>query len=238
MHWLLAPANARITFFSKIGGRKLLPTPHPRLSQRLCPWIPGGFRGVHQGSPEQTLGIYPSLQGARLPPLPIKATPQGRGRCCQYGPRSPRKLGRALCPGSYPKLRSLLFTGSILKGTNWRIDSRSRAQAGSPQSRVTRGLLGFTCGCRKGPRTPGQERAGQSWHRRLGEPFLGEWRGWPAGGCPRAPKPQPKGADWPRPQERRRLKQWFNSCNQVRLPSYESSDQHGRPQVNGMGLLP
>ena len=32
MCWLLAPAYTEITFFSKTGGRKLLPTPHPRLS--------------------------------------------------------------------------------------------------------------------------------------------------------------------------------------------------------------
>lgn len=48
MDWPLAPAHAEITFFSKIGGRKLLSTPHPRLAQSLCTWIPGG---LPRGSP-------------------------------------------------------------------------------------------------------------------------------------------------------------------------------------------
>ena len=48
-----------------------------------------------------------------------------------------------------------------MKRTDRQTEGRFRAQAGSPQSRVTRGLLSFACGFRKGPHTPGQERAGQ-----------------------------------------------------------------------------
>lgn len=99
MHWLLAPANARITFFSKIGGRKLLPTPHPRLSQRLCPWIPGGFRGVHQGSPEQTLGISLPAGGQAATSTHQSNSP-GKREVLPVWAQIPQEVG----PGSLPRV--------------------------------------------------------------------------------------------------------------------------------------
>ena len=100
--WLLAPAHTEITFFSKIGGRKLLSTPHPRLSWSLCPWIPGGLPRGSPGIPwENSRSILP-CRGPGHHLHPLKQVPGEHGCVSSVGPDPPGSWARLFAQGLSP----------------------------------------------------------------------------------------------------------------------------------------